>query len=99
MNRRNLLIVVAVAVLAAGVAVSYLNYSSSQVPTKCEKIEKQAKEQQQFNGTLACYPPGVIDVNISDEVEERANLDCVCKKTYNGSVQLFPILSTGNSTN
>lgn len=98
MNRRNILILIAAVGLATGVAVSYLNYSSH-TPTKCEEIEKQAKEQQQFNGTLTCYPPGVIDVNISEKVKESADLDCVCKKTYNGSVQIFPILSTGNSTN
>lgn len=97
MKRRNVLILVATVVMAVGVAVSYLNYSS-QTPTKCEEIEQQAKEQQQFNGSLTCYPPGVVDVNISEEVEERANLDCVCRKEYKGNVQLFPILSTGNSS-
>lgn len=99
MNRRNVLIIIAAVGLAIGVAVSYLNYPSSQTPTKCEQIEQQAKAQQSFNGTLTCYPPGVIDVNVSEQVEDRANLDCVCKKEYNGSVQIFPILSTGNSTN
>lgn len=94
MNRKNVLILATALIIAAGVAVSYLDYSSQ--PTKCEEIEQQVKEQQQFNGTLACYPPGVIDVNISEEVEERAELDCVCRKTYNGTVQLFPILSTSS---
>lgn len=97
MKRRDIILLIAALGLAIGVAVSYLNYDSQ--PTKCEEIEQQVKEQQQFNGTLACYPPGVIEVNISEEVEERAELDCVCRKEYNGTVQLFPILSTtGNSS-
>jgi len=97
MNRIEIIILIALLGIGIGVAASYLNYDSQ--PTKCEEIEQQAKEQQQFNGTLACYPPGVIDVNISEDVEERAELDCVCRKEYNGSVQIFPILSTDNSSN
>ncbi len=97
MNRKEVIILIALVGLGIGVVASYLNYDSQ--PTKCEQIEQQAKEQQQFNGTLTCYPPGVIDVNISEDVEERAELDCVCRKEFNGSVQIFPILSTGNNTN
>lgn len=97
MNRRNLLILIAIAGISIGIAVSYLNYSS-QPPTKCEEIEQKAKQQQSFNGTLTCYPPGVIDVNISEQVGEKTDLDCVCKKENNGNVQIFPILSTGNNS-
>jgi len=91
MKQRDIFILIALAGVAIGLAGSYLNYSQS---TQCEEIEQQIKQQQKFNGSLACYPPGVLDVNVSDQVEERAKLDCVCRKVNNGNVQLFPIMST-----
>ena len=38
---------------------------------------------------------GVVEVNISDQLEDKAELQCVCRKINNGNIQLFPILSTG----
>lgn len=98
MNRRNLLILIAIVGMSVGFIASYFDYSSESIPTKCEEIEQKAKQQQSFNGSLTCHPPGAIDVNISEQVEEKANLDCVCRKEYNGTVQIFPILSTGNNS-
>lgn len=98
MNRRNLLILIAIVGMSIGIIASYFDSSSESIPTKCEEIEQQAKQKQSFNGTLTCYPPGVIDVNISEQVGEKTNLDCVCKKENNGNVQIFPILSTGNNS-
>lgn len=99
MNRRNIIILVAVVGLSIGIVASYLDYSSESIPTKCEEIEQQAKERQSFNGTLTCYPPGVVDVNVSGQIGDKTNLDCVCKKENNGNVQYFPILSTGDQEN
>lgn len=93
MKERELFILIAVIGVSIGLSASYLVQGDS---SNCKNIEKQIKEQQKFNGSLTCYPPGVLDVNISDKVEERANLDCVCRKVNNGNVHLFPILSTSN---
>lgn len=98
MKRRNILIFVAIAGISIGIGASYFNQPSESIPTKCEQIEQQAKQQQSFNGTLTCHPPGVVEVNVSEQIGEKTSLDCVCKKEYNGTVQYFPILSTGNSS-
>lgn len=91
MKQRDIFILIVLAGMVIGLSASYLNYSQS---TQCGEIEQQIKQQQKFNGSLACYPPGVLEVNISDQVEEKAKLDCVCRKVNNGNVQLFPIMST-----
>lgn len=93
LESRQFFVLAAIFGLSIGLTASYMmEYKST---SKCKKIEDQIRAQQKFNGSLTCYPPGVIEVNISDQVEEQANLDCVCRKVNNGDVHLFPILSTG----
>lgn len=91
MKQRDFFIIIALIGLSIGFSASYLTQED---PSQCKDIEQQIKAEQKFNGSLSCYPPGVIDVNISDQVEESATLDCVCRKVNNGNIQLFPILST-----
>lgn len=94
MKRTEFLAIIAVLGLSIGLSASYIVQDQSS--SKCKKIEQQIKERQRFNGSLTCYPPGVLEVNISDRVEDKANLDCVCRKINDGNIQLFPILSTEN---
>ncbi len=58
---------------------------------KCSKIEQDIRSSQNFTGSVSCYPPGMMDVNISEEIDNRTELECVCKKVNNGNVQIFPI--------
>lgn len=60
-------------------------------PGKCQQIEDEIRQGQNFSGSLACYPPGTIDVNLSEDIENRTELECVCRKINNGNVQIFPI--------
>lgn len=57
----------------------------------CDEIESQVAEKRNFSGAIACFQPGVVDVNLSEEVEENSELKCVCRHSYKGIVQLIPI--------
>lgn len=92
MDRKRVFVITVIFGAILGFSSAYLNFSQ---PNQCDSIEQQIKQNQKFNGSLACYPPGVLEVNISDQLEEKAELQCVCRKINNGNIQLFPILSTG----
>lgn len=58
----------------------------------CNSIQQQIKANQSFNGSAACYPPGVIDVNVSDKVDENTDLRCVCRIIdSSGNIQILPV--------
>jgi hypothetical protein len=40
----------------------------------CSSIEEDIRQNRSFNGSVACYPPGVLDANVSDRVEENTEL-------------------------
>jgi hypothetical protein len=74
--------------LGMGFGLSHLQMGGQ---TYCEGIEKQVRANQTFNGTVDCFEPGVIPVNISEEVENSTELRCVCRHSFNGQVRLLPI--------
>mgnify|MGYP006302689249 CR=1 FL=1 len=57
----------------------------------CDRVESDVKENKSLNGTLACFEPGLIEVNLSDKVEENSELKCVCRHEYRGVEQILPI--------
>ena len=57
----------------------------------CGTIEQDLKENRSFNGSIACYPPGVLDANISDRVAEGADHRCTCRIIDRSGIRLFPI--------
>ncbi|MFB6100222.1 MAG: hypothetical protein ABEK16_03015 [Candidatus Nanohalobium sp.] len=59
--------------------------------SRCERTEEALREKANVSGALACFPPGVIDVNLTDRVEQGADLQCVCRQSVNGNVQIFAI--------
>lgn len=89
MNRNRILILATVFVLAIISGITVSNFMNSD--TYCQNIEDQIRSQQNFTGSVACYPPGVVDVNLSDEVRNETELRCVCRKVNDGVVELFPI--------
>jgi hypothetical protein len=90
MNRRNLLLVTAVVIgLSLGVAAS----TSTKQEGKCEKTEESIRQEANLSGAVACFPPGVMDVNLSERVEEGSQLECVCRRSYRGNVQIWAINS------
>ncbi|MFB6209204.1 MAG: hypothetical protein ABEJ56_03625 [Candidatus Nanohaloarchaea archaeon] len=57
----------------------------------CSSIEDEARQQQKFNGSIGCYPPGVLEVNLSEKVNESSRLRCVCRKIDESGSTLYPV--------
>lgn len=89
MNRNKAIILTSVFLLAIVTGVIISDFLKQD--TYCKDIEEQISSQQNFTGTVACYPPGVIEVNLSESVENETQLRCVCRKVNDGVVELFPI--------
>lgn len=93
MNDTHFLVLVAVAGLAAGLLAFQFTTGSSY----CTEIEQGIQQNKSFNGSVACYPPGVLNVNVSDEVDDRTEIRCVCRKTLNGVDQYITITTPSTS--
>lgn len=89
MNSRVFFVSMIILGIATGLSASYISQTSA---GKCEKVQEDIRAGQNFTGTVTCYPPGVLDVNISDQVENSTELKCVCRKINGEEVQIFPIL-------
>ncbi len=88
MKKEAFIVSMAIAGLLTGLVASQALESE---PSRCQQIEEEIRSGQNFTGSVACYPPGSMDVNISEEIENRTELECVCRKVNNGDIQLFPI--------
>jgi|GEM_PF-2349160 len=61
---------------------------------ECREMEDDIRSEQNFDGTVACHPPGAIDANLSQELEDRTDLKCVCRMTYHDSTRIWPIVTS-----
>lgn len=57
----------------------------------CNSIESQVMEERNISGTLACFEPGLVQVNLSEKVENNSELRCVCRQEYGDLEQIIPI--------
>ncbi|MFB6241379.1 MAG: hypothetical protein ABEJ36_01080 [Candidatus Nanosalina sp.] len=92
MNEKQFLALMAAAGLFAGFLA--FNLTGNGEDTYCQRIEQDIQANQTFNGSVACYPPGVLKVNLSEKVEQNTELRCVCRKSHRGDIQYFPITVT-----
>jgi len=83
--------------LAVGVLLSVQSTPADSASGECEALEQEIRANQSFNGSLQCYPPGVIDVNLSEEIDERTEVQCVCRNVYRGEERVFPITRSQGS--
>lgn len=83
----HLLAAVALAGLLVGAAAFFLG----QGDTYCEKVADDIRQNKTFNGTVSCYPPSETELNLSEAVEDRTTLRCVCEKRYMGERDIFTI--------
>ena len=77
--------------LVVGVLLSVQSTPFDSVSGECEALEQEIKANQSFNGSLQCYPPGVIDVNLTEQIDQRTELQCVCRNVYRGEERVFPV--------
>lgn len=88
MDRRMLIPIVLAVAFSAGITAAYVSTPSGD---KCKDIEQKFENNESFTGTMSCYPPGVIDVDVSKEVEQNSELGCVCRGVWGGEIHVFPI--------
>lgn len=88
MKSKKILIIAAV---FSGLVIGAVVSMSIDTRDKCEKTEQAIRDESNVSGALACFQPGTIEVNLSERVEEGAELECVCRRSINGTVQLWPI--------
>lgn len=82
-------IVVAILGVSVGFAVS--TSMNQETQSYCNSIESQVMQERNISGTLACFEPGLIQINQSEKVENNSELRCVCRNEYRGLEQLIPI--------
>ncbi|MBC5793093.1 MAG: hypothetical protein H8Z69_03575 [Nanohaloarchaea archaeon] len=90
MERSRLVVAVGSVGLLFGLLISVLLVPGSNV-SNCQEIENTIQQNQSFNGSIACYPPGSIEVDLSERVENATELECVCRKIEDGNIQILPI--------
>lgn len=76
--------------LSLGLAVSQ-NFGSNDTGAYCDNIESQVMQKKNFSGNLACFPPGIVQVNLSEEIRNNSELRCVCRHEYKGVEQIIPV--------
>lgn len=88
MYKRLMFVLLIAGALTAGITTAYLSTPDGE---KCKDIEQQFENNESFTGTMSCYPPGVIDVNLSEDVRQNSDLGCVCRGVWGGDTHIFPI--------
>ena len=89
-NSDKILILAIISGLVVGISASVY---ADEGKSKCERTEETIKQDSNLSGAIACFEPGVIDVNRSEEVQEGSQLECVCRRSYKGNIQIWAINS------
>ena len=89
-NSDKILILAIISGLVVGISDSVY---ADEGKSKCERTEETIKQDSNLSGAIACFEPGVIDVNRSEEVQEGSQLECVCQRSYKGNIQIWAINS------
>lgn len=90
-RKRKIISFILLAVLGISVGFAVSTHMSQDQQSYCESIESQVMQEKNISGTLACFEPGIIQVNQSDKIENNSELRCVCRHEYRGFEQLIPI--------
>lgn len=89
-SKNNVLLLLGALGLVTGMAVSSI--AGEDRGTYCQDIQNEIKENQSFQGSVACYPPGAINVNLSQKVEDNSELKCVCRMIDDSDTGIFPVV-------
>ncbi|MFB6158415.1 MAG: hypothetical protein ABEJ95_02005 [Candidatus Nanohalobium sp.] len=93
MNRKTGLAAVSLIGLIAGVMAAQ---SLPDRATKCAETEAAIENNSSIRGAVACFPPGVIGVNRTEKVEEKSELECVCRRSWKGNIQIWAVSRTNS---
>ena len=92
------LVIMAVTGLVIGLAAVQLvqNNPTSDQRQYCADVGDRLQNNGSFNGTVNCYPPGVLNVddNVSGGVENSTDVQCVCRNSHEGQERIFTIRKT-----
>lgn len=86
------------AVALAGLLVGFAGFQLAQGDSYCSKVEQQVRQDKSFSGTLSCHTPSAPEarrLNLSDIVENRTRLACVCVNRFMGEERIFTINVAG----
>lgn len=89
-NEYKFTIIATILGLIVGISISTF-YSQQSTTSKCEKVENAVNNSSNFTGAIACFPPGVVDIDSSKTIENRTEVECVCRKSLDGTVQYWSI--------
>ncbi|MFB6207740.1 MAG: hypothetical protein ABEJ69_00145 [Candidatus Nanohaloarchaea archaeon] len=89
MDRNMAIAILAVAGVAAGFLAGNLVFQEQQ--SYYDKLEDSIMQNKTFNGTVDCFSPEEIEVNVSERVEKSADVRAVCRHSYRGKVQWFNV--------
>lgn len=98
MKEKYFLVIMAAIGLLIGLAAVQLvqNPSADDQRQYCSRVGDSLEVNGSFNGTVNCYPPGVLDVeaNLTGDVENSTDLQCVCRNSHEGDDRIFTIRKT-----
>jgi hypothetical protein len=91
-------VVIGVLTLVAGIFVGSaashgINAGEVESRNYCQSVEEGIQENMS-EGFINCYPPGVLRTNLSDDVEEGSETECVCRKKIGDLVQVLKFASS-----
>lgn len=93
MDRNVFLALMVISGFLIGLASFHVTQSGDQ-GRYCDRIADNIRSNQSFNGTISCYPPNGFSINESGEVENQTDLQCICRRGFNGNEQIFTIRKT-----
>ena len=90
--RKEIMIAALIAgLLVGGTSAKLLTDEPGKEAGYCESLEANIQQNQSFEGTVDCFTPGQIETDLPEQVNESADLKCVCRKSYQGNVKWMNI--------
>lgn len=77
--------------VVGGLSAEMLSNKTQQQAGYCETLETTIEQNKTFQGTVDCFEPGEVETELPEEVNQSAELKCVCRKSYHGSVSWMNI--------
>lgn len=90
-----LIIVSMILGVSVGLSASYMIFEEQrQDRNYCIDVEQGIDEQME-DGFVNCVTPDKLEANISDEVKDSSNVNCICRRFNNGVIQQIQIATAG----